>query len=102
MGLRVALALLFLTAFSAAAAQSLEEGRAWIHANGRACCPHDNCFPAPQAMLTERGWRVPGTTGVLPGPSGRPWPFEQTWACYYRHDAAKQLRCVFHPPPEGS
>jgi hypothetical protein len=97
------LALLFAAAvIGLARAQSLEEGRAWIHVNGRECCPHQNCFPAPQATLGADGWRVPGLAGTLHPLAARPWPFPDTWACYYPHDPAKTLRCVFAPPPEAS
>lgn len=88
--------------FAPVRAQTLEEGRAWIHANGRDCCPHENCFPAPQATLGAEGWRVPGLAGTLNPFAARTWPFAQTWACYYPHDPAKTLTCIFAPPPEAS
>lgn len=85
-----------------AAAQSLEEGRSWIHTNGRDCCPHRNCYPAPNATLTRDGWQVPGMTGRISPFAGRDWPYPETWACYYPQDPAKTLRCVFHPRREES
>ena len=98
----VILAMLMTVLFAAAHGQTLEEGRAWIHANGRDCCPHQNCFPAPGATLSAEGWHVPGLTGRLHPFAGRAWPFPSVWACYYPHDPAKTLRCVFHPHPETS
>lgn len=84
------------------AAQSLEEGRAWIHVNGRECCPHQNCRPAPLAALGPLGWTVPGMSGSIPPFAAKAWPFAETWACHYPLDPAKTLKCIFAPPQEQS
>ena len=76
------------------------ERQAWIHANGRDCCPHDNCHPAPGAELTPEGWRAPGLAGRVPSEKAKPWPFKETYACHYK--GTRALSCIFRKVPDGS
>jgi len=93
-----ALALLFLAA--PARAQSPEEGRAWIHANGRDCCPHQFCKPVG-ADPGVTFWIVWGHRSAVRMGEERRWPFAQTWGCAYPHDP-ETIRCLFVPPQEQS
>lgn len=84
----------------AARAQSLEEGRAWIHANAKDCCPHDRCFPV-EADPGMTWWIVWGFKSQVRMGRERRWPFEKSFGCAYAHDPGT-IRCLFVPTPEQS
>ena len=74
----------------------------WIHNNRASCCPHDNCHPAKVIRETLRGYEVEGLSGAIPRERVLYWPFRETYACFYSHDATRKLNCLFRPAPEGS
>ena len=101
MGKSLLLAGLFCAAvIEAARAQSLAEGRAWIHVNQSGCCPHDRCFPV-EADVGQGFWIIWGyKSDVRLGREVR-WPFAKTWGCAYAHDP-QTIRCLFIPAPDAS
>ena len=75
--------------------------RAWIHAHQSGCCPHDNCFRA-EPELAREGWEVPGLAGSVRPRDVKPWPFRDSYACHYRFDETRTIKCLFMRFPEGS